>query len=1136
MRSKLNYQLFLGISLAIILVATLGGLSYYSSYQGRKAEQWFNHTLLVKAKLQDINIGVKDNTANIRTLRKYENADTLFRNANEATIIREIQDLQNLVSDNPEQSRNALHLKAKVSELFSLWKTIDNKATQQDAAKERAYFQNEIAYIENINARLLEMNKLEDQLLQSRRTQASSFGTLNHWFNIGGTLVVLFIVIALSLIIAGELKKRRRAEGSLQKNLDKLAVVNEKTRIHNEVLNGVQELVEACQTAHDVPSFARAVLLSITRFLDLPAGVVYLVKEEDKNTLVPVSYTGIPEQQVSAVTLQQLPANKEKAENNVAILKDVPAGFWQSRTAMGSTLPGAIAYLFLGTRDKLMGVIELGSFVPFTEKANDYLHNIANAVSVRLATALVQENRNELMNELQEKQEILINQQEELRLANDELTHQTHILQASEEELRVQEEELKQINVELEEKNEALESAKEVLAFKASELEVSGKYKSEFLANMSHELRTPLNSVLILAGLLSDNKDNNLTDRQVEYAKIIHNSGSDLLKLINDILDLSKIEAGKIDLVIESFTPGDLLENMRQMFAVVAEEKGIRFSTHADPDLPKLITSDRQRLEQIIKNLLSNAIKFTPKHQSVSLNVLNGDTILDGIVTPGILIEVKDTGIGIGKEKQQLIFEAFKQADGSTNRKFGGTGLGLSISKELARILGGSISVQSEEHKGSTFVIRIPVQYGEVQTQQGTTVPATEQSAVQEPATSPVRLAADGNKRTILIIEDDANFASILKDFAEERNYKVLLAQDGKAGMETAIAQVPDAIILDLQMPVMDGWEVLRLLKDNEQLKDVPVHIISAIDEIRAPKEGAVAYLKKPVSKESLEHTFHLIGSQLHDRNRHLLILPGDSFNGEFLTRFTESIPEGIEYHFADSMEACRKLAGEQDFDCVIADIGNDIDDGIQRIEALKTIPAFKKVSVILMIDREISATDEIKLKRVSEAVVMNSKEAQRRLTDELELFLHRIHDKPESVRFNNNNIHPLERNELKGKKVLIADDDMRNVFALVSLLEDEEMDVETASNGREAVDLIESGTDIDLVLMDIMMPEMDGYEAMGYIRNKLQMKSLPIIAITAKAMAEDRELCLAAGASDYISKPVDTQKLRSLLRVWLSQ
>ncbi len=350
-----------------------------------------------------------------------------------------------------------------------------------------------------------------------------------------------------------------------------------------------------------------------------------------------------------------------------------------------------------------------------------------------------------------------------------------------------------------------------------------------------------------------------------------------------------------------------------------------------------------------------------------------------------------------------------------------------------------------------------------------------------------------------------------------------------------AAAHVPDAIILDLQMPVMDGWEVLRLLKDSEQLSNIPVHIISAIDEIRVPKEGAVAYLKKPVSKESLEHTFYLIGSQLYDRNRHLLILPGTSFKGEFLDRFTESIPEGIDYRFAEDIESCRQLAREQDFDCVIADIGDDIDEGIRRIESLKNIPAFQKVSVILMIDRQISPTDEIKLKRVSEAVVMNSKEAQRRLTDELELFLHRINDKPENVRFNNN-IHPLERNELKGKKVLIADDDMRNVFALVSLLEDEEMEVETASNGKEAVDLIQSGAAIDLVLMDIMMPEMDGYEAMGYIRDKLQMKSLPIIAITAKAMAEDRELCLAAGASDYISKPVDTQKLRSLLRVWLSQ
>ncbi len=1130
--TKLNYQLFLGISVAIVLVAALGGLSLYSSYQSREAELWFNHTLLVKAKLQDINVGIKDNTANIRTLRKYENSDTLFRNANEKTINQEVTDLQQLVEDNSLQSGRAADLHKRIAGLFGLWNTIDIRTTRLDPVRERDYFTQEIKHIAGINVVLQQMNAEEDMLLKSRKAHASSFATMNKWFNIGGTVLVLIIVIALSMIIAAELKKRRRAEHSLQRNLDKLAAMNEKTRLHNEVLSGVQQLVEACQSAGDVAGFARAALDSITRFLNLPAGVMYLVKENDPKKLSPVSHVGIPEQQARPIEIQQLPVSRDHARDHVAVVEAVPADFWKSQTAMGSAAPGSIAYLFLENQDHLAGVIELGSFVPFSEKALDYFQNIANVISVRLATALVQQSRNELMEELQEKQEILINQQEELRLANDELTHQTHILQASEEELRVQEEELKQINVELEEKNEALESAKEVLAFKATELEVSGKYKSEFLANMSHELRTPLNSVLILAGLLSDNKDNNLTDRQVEYARIIHNSGSDLLKLINDILDLSKIEAGKIDLVIESFRPADLLEHMRQMFAVVAEEKGIVFNITSDPEVPELMSSDRQRLEQIIKNLLSNAMKFTPKNEFVTLNIRNGDVIQEGHAIPGLYIEVKDTGIGIGKEKQQMIFEAFKQADGSTNRKYGGTGLGLSISKELVRILGGSITIQSEENKGSTFTITIPLHYPDQQKPAG--VPASPEPAQVVPQ-SLRAVAADGNRRTILIIEDDGNFASILKDFAEERNYRVVLAPDGKIGMEMAAAHIPDAIILDLQMPVMDGWEVLRRLKDDPELKDIPVHIVSAIDEIRMPKEGAVAYLKKPVSKESLEHTFHLIGSQLHDRNRHLLILPGDSFAGEFLERFVDSIPEGIDYRFADDVEAARKLAEEQDFECVIADIGMDIDEGIKRIESLKHIPAFRKVSMILMIDREISAADEIKLKRVSEAVVMKSEEAQRRLTDELELFLHRINDKPETVRFSNN-IHPLERNELKGKKVLIADDDMRNVFALVSMLEDQEMEVETASNGREAVDLLESGMGVDLVLMDIMMPEMDGYEAMGYIRNKLQMKSLPIIAITAKAMADDRELCLAAGASDYISKPVDTQKLRSLLRVWLSQ
>lgn len=1132
MRLPLKTKLFIGIAIAIVFVILLSSLSYYTSIKQREGEAMVSHTIQVRSKLRDISINLKDYTSSIRTLRRYDNAINLYSDLTPAAISKNVEELNVLVGDNKFQQTKLPELRKKLTTITNLWAGIDFQAARSNSLVEKEYYSQETKILFEINEIIKEMDNEEARLLKNRQVSTDRLLNFNNLANIGGTLLILTIVILLCIVINREFSQRVRAEKKLKENLDTLESVNLKTSNYNEVLNGAQSLIAACQRATNTDEFLKIALGEIAAFLKSPAAVVYIAEGDSEETLRATSYHGVAPQSITKIALSQLPVDISDKKQITAIAKNIPPDFWNIATTMGRAQPGALAYLFLNTPTHRIGIIEIGSFSDFTQLQLDYMNMIGPAIAVRLAAVQIEESRNGLLLQLQEKQEILINQQEELRLANDELTQQTHVLQASEEELRVQEEELKQINVELEEKNAAIESAREVLTLKAAELEVSGKYKSEFLANMSHELRTPLNSVLILASLLRGNKDQNLTSKQIEYSNIIHKSGSDLLKLINDILDLSKIESGKVDLVLETISISSLQENMRQLFFVLAEQNEINFEINIAEDAPKEIVSDRQKLEQVLKNLLSNAFKFTPKKGTISLNIRK-----DSSNAPNIIFDVKDTGIGIPQDKQAIVFEAFKQADGSTNRKYGGTGLGLSISRELAKILGGTISLNSQENKGSTFSIMLPLAIANNTQDKDISLPQATIATIAIPSSLNTSVARNmsGSDKTILIIEDDANFSSILQTFAEERQYKTLLAFNGKEGLEIAAAQRPDAIILDMQLPVMDGWEVLKRLKDDEQLKQIPVHVISASDDVQLPLQGAVAYLKKPVSKEALDEAFSLIGLKVQSQGKKLLILKGATLNGAFLDDFLKHIPQEIAVELADSFNEAILLGKEHSYGCVIADIGNDIDSGIASIENLKTALPFKDTSVIIFIDKEITQADERKLKKVSEAVVMNSKEVQRRLSDELELFLHKLTQTDKKI------IAPptaaaIETEILKGKKVLLADDDMRNVFALVSLLEEQGMEVTTAGNGREAVEALEDAWLPHIVLMDIMMPEMDGYEAMQIIRNRLQLRDLPMIAITAKAMAEDRELCLAAGASDYISKPVDTQKLLSLMRVWLSQ
>jgi CheY-like chemotaxis protein/signal transduction histidine kinase len=752
--------------------------------------------------------------------------------------------------------------------------------------------------------------------------------------------------------------------------------------------------------------------------------------------------------------------------------------------------------------------------------------------------------------------------------------------------LRDQQVELQQVNEELEEKasllaeqnrkveqkNDEVEAARLALEEKAEQLALSSKYKSEFLANMSHELRTPLNSLLILSKLLTDNKDKNLTPKQVEYAQTIYSSGSDLLSLINDVLDVSKVEAGKMEITPTDVQVEEINGSLQRSFTPVAEQKGLNFKVVVQPDAPRTLFTDGQRLEQVLKNLLSNAFKFTSEGD-VTLTVRKAEASRRFLNTAlnsanGVIaFAVSDTGVGIPQEKQRLIFEAFQQADGTTSRKFGGTGLGLTISRELARLLGGEIRVESSPNKGSTFTLFLPLKYKELPEDSGRgarmmtnvvdapSTPRTTPNPTWRPTpakpTAAVSTAVPERRaqqyiveddhesinpgdRTVLVVENDANFAKVLLGMAREKGFKVIVALDGDSGLAAAHEYRPDAITLDIDMPGLDGWKVLERLKHHPNTRHIPVHIISGIERRQQGlKLGAMAYLAKPVSKEALDDAFARISTFIDDIPKHLLVVEDDETQRKAIVDLIEH--EDVEITAVDSAEnALAELSSSKHYDCVVLDLGLHDMSGFDFLEKVKSDPSKADLPIIVYTGKELTAAEETRVKKYAETIIVKDVRSPERLLDETALFLHRVEAKlPEQKRKMLEQLHDADA-VIAGKKVLVVDDDVRNIFSLTSVLEDHGMVVRFAENGKDALKALEEDPDVDAVLMDVMMPEMDGYDTTRAIRAKNEFKSLPIIALTAKAMKGDREKCIAAGASDYITKPVDTEQLLSLLRVWL--
>ena len=818
-------------------------------------------------------------------------------------------------------------------------------------------------------------------------------------------------------------------------------------------------------------------------------------------------------------------------EKERILLTNVPSDYVQISSGLGESKPMNIVVLPIVFEGQVKAVMELSSFETFSPTHQAFLDQLTESIGIVLNTIEANTRTEDLLKQSQSLAGELQSRQEELQQTNQELEEKAR--------------QLFEQNEEVERKNREVEQARLALEGKAQQLSLTSRYKSEFLANMSHELRTPLNSLLILADQLSSNPEGNLTGKQVEFARTIRGSGRDLLKLINDILDLSKIESGTVSVDVGEVRFEEMRQTMERTFRHVAEGKGVSFNIEVDPALPRAIETDAQRLDQVLKNLLSNAFKFTERG-FVNLRVARAtegwseDRILLNRASDVLAFSVSDSGIGISAGKQGTIFEAFQQADGSTSRKYGGTGLGLAISRELARLLGGEIRIESEEGRGSTFTLFLPETYTPPVLPGATAalIATLPDAPRAEPADTPTEVSVPDDRgnilpgeQSILIIEDDRNFAQWFLDLAHTYEFKAIVTPSGQSALALARAFAPTAISLDISLPDMDGWKVLERLKSDLTTRHIPVFIISVAEEPRnALKYGAVDFLTKPVDQPGVENLLRRVRRMAETTAKQLLLIEDDDTQ-------RNSIRELIGNETAHIVDAANAEQGlealsRQTFDCVVLDLMLPDISGFDLIQKIRA--KHERLPIIVYTGKDLSAEEEEKLNRVAQTVIVKDVRSPERLFDQTALWLHRDVSKlPEAKRAMLTTLHDPDA-VLARKKVLIVDDDIRNIFATTSMLERYKMNVVSAETGKAAIESLQKTDGVDLVLMDIMLPEMDGYQTMQAIRKMYGFEQLPIIALTAKAMKGDREKCIDAGASDYIAKPVDTERLLTLLRNWL--
>ncbi|MBD2410460.1 hypothetical protein FACHB389_26615 [Nostoc calcicola FACHB-389] len=1219
-RLKIGTKIGAGFALSLAILTSIGLISYQSTNELIETSRKENHTYQVLSQLEDLNLQLTNAetgqrgyiiTGEQRYLEPY--------NAAIESLNQKIKELQKLIADNPNQQNRLDMLQPLLNERMAVMKNvIELRQSQSFEVAQQAIMTDEGKRLMDQIQKLIQAMKNEENVLlkqRSERAQAAARQTLNTTaYSIPLFAAILTLIgIILTRHISLPLKRvsdlaQKVADGDLSVNLpesdvydglrlrhDEIGVLKrtfnqmivnlrnttQKNDEQNWLKSNLAEFTQMLQGQRNLENVSRTILSNLAPLVGASVGIFYAMDSINDEPVLKLLGSYAYKQRKNLANEFRLGeglVGQCALEKQRILLTGVPSDYITISSGLGESPPLNIIVLPILFEGQVNAVIELASFAPFNELHLTFLEQLIEILGVFLNNIASQFQTQQLLAESVALTEELQSQQEELQQSNQLLEEQAHELQESQFLVKQSNEELQQLNEELEEKaelleiqnhevarkNREIELSRQSLQEKAEQLALSSKYKSEFLANMSHELRTPLNSLLILARLLSDNSLNNLTDKQVEYSRTIYSAGTDLLELINDILDLAKIESGTMSLDIEQVAFVDLQTSLEHTFRQLAENQKLSFAIELEDKLPPVISTDSKRLQQVLKNLLANAFKFT-EQGGVKLQISMVTETAPG-KEPMVAFAVSDTGIGIPVEKQRIIFEAFQQADGTTSRRYGGTGLGLSISRELAQLLGGRIELISQPGQGSTFTFYLPLtrkgEMGrstplgipqnrfEVKEKITQNVPTTLAPTLETRSTSrdtssagkvvstvneipDDRLTIQSGDRVLLIIEDDDKFARILLDMARQQGFKGIVALQSKQGLALAQQFEPNAIMLDIHMPEMDGWTVLDRLKHNPDTRHIPVHILS-VDERqqRGLKLGAITYLQKPVSPEALNQVLSEIKSFIERQVKNLLIVEDDRVQAQSII---ELIGNGDVQSTAvgtgkEALDILRSLH----FDCMVLDLGLPDMSGFALIEQIKLEPKLMKLPIIVYTGKELSRQEETQLRGLAETIIIKNVRSPERLLDETALFLHRVQaNLPPPKRQILEQLHQTDP-VLANRKILIVDDDLRNIFAITSFLESYHMEVVFAENGRDGIERLLDNPDINIVLMDIMMPEMDGYQTTRAIRQQPQFRSLPIIALTAKAMPGDREKCIEAGASDYITKPVDTEQLLSLLRVWL--
>jgi len=1172
-------------SLVSLFVLTISSVASFISIKSLLTSNfWVNHTQDV---IYNLNEGSSIITEAQTSMRGYLlTGDEQFVNRFNDSEIKAnayFEKLDGLTADNPAQTKLLEELRDKRSGFF---KYLNNQIVKKRLSKQTLIFDlNEGRNMMNeIRAIVKKIENTEQTLLKERISNSERYGN----YSLALIAVAFFIAFLISIVFLIRILKDYNERTLLQQELikkdketaDRLQVIggiatqiskgNYDVQIDDRKADtlgalgaSIHEMKDSLKSSFELLSqkewlqsgvaalndkmlgektmqkLSKDVIEFLCQYTNSSAGVLYVVDGEEMT--ISGGYSYIPSKSRERIRKGEGLIGQAIVSGKMLELKTLSPDDIQINYALGEIKPTHIVALPL-MDFKVEGAVELASIYGFSVLHLEFLNLVANNIGIALKATQNRKRVLELLEETKSQSEELQIQHSELEAINAELEAQTEKLQASEEELRVQQEELEQTNEELSERSVLLEEKNTEIQKKSEALELTTRYKSEFLANMSHELRTPLNSILLLSRLLSENNNKTMNNEEIEFAKVIQSSGNSLLGLIDEILDLSKIEAGKMDLEFLDVSTKEITDTLYNLFFLVAKEKNINFEIIAK-EAPVVIKTDKMRLEQILKNLISNAIKFTEKG-TVSLEIKVSDDN-DKI----ICFIVKDTGIGIPLEKQPLIFEAFQQADGSTKRKYGGTGLGLSISRELAKLLRGEILLHSKVNEGSSFTLCLPVlgmalnkvsvskkqdeDVFEEQTEVADNKPRYISDVLPAEIEDDRDSIVEGDK-VILIVEDDINFAKSLLAFTQKKGYKGVVAVRGDYALNFALIYKPIGILLDIELPIKSGWQVLEELKNNSQTKHISVHIMSSHKlKQESLLKGAVDFLDKPVAFDKIPEVFMRIEHIINKESQKVLIIEDNPKHAKALAYFLETY--NINSEIKSEVSAGLSALGKQEVDCVILDMGIPDKQAYEILDGVKKSPGLENLPVIVFTGKSLSIKEELKIRKYADSIIVKTAHSYQRMLDEVSLFLHLVEEKKDgsTAKENHKKLNSLN-NILFEKKVLIVDDDVRNIYSLSKALEAFKMNVITAFDGKEAIKILDENPDTDVVLLDMMMPNMDGYETAEKIRSNPKFLNLAVIAVTAKAMTGDREKCIKAGASDYITKPVDVDQLLSLLRVWL--